>query len=460
MKNTKTLLLHGLLALLLAGGFAACVKTEFDEPPVETTPVDITANTTIAELRLMRESTSGIDTVRAGAVIEGEVIMDDRSGNYYKTLVVQDATGGIEIKFNDGYLFQNYPIGRKVYIRAGGLLLTDYNGTIQLIGSVVDEGGQPREIGLTEAQVRTRIVKGPIADVPLQPRQLTIGELAPEHLSTLIELVDVQFIKADTVETWAEPVAQVSVNRTLEDCAGDRVLVRTSGFADFAAALTPRGRGNLVGVLGVYNSSGAIQPEDYQVYFRNLNDIKMDSLRCGEVVVVIPPTGLTSLMEDFSGESSPDAVGPGGWYNIAVTGTELWEARSFSGNLFAQATAFSGPATMESWLITPGLDLRTAKTLAFRSSWGFYKHQGLTVWYSTDFNGTNPTAATWTQLNPTLPNASTPLDNGSTSYSQWIPSGDVALPVVASGKVYIGFKYVGDNANNTTTWRVDDVKVQ
>jgi hypothetical protein len=91
----------------------------------------------------------------------------------------------------------------------------------------------------------------------------------------------------------------------------------------------------------------------------------------------------------------------------------------------------------------------------FESSWGFYVHQGLTVWVSTDFDGTNVATATWTQINPTLANASTPATG---SYSDWVASGVTSLTSF-NGNGYIGFKYTGDATTNTTTWRVDNVVV-
>ena len=91
------------------------------------------------------------------------MVLDDRSGNYYKTIVIQDASGGIEVKFNDGFLYQQYPQGRTIYIRCKDLILTDYNNLTQLIGSTVEENGVLSDVGLTEAQARAKVVKGPFA---------------------------------------------------------------------------------------------------------------------------------------------------------------------------------------------------------------------------------------------------------------------------------------------------------
>jgi hypothetical protein len=445
---------HPFLALLtgafLLTAVTACVKDEFDAPPTGGNGQTIPTNATIRQIKALHVTPGGFDKITDSLVIGGQVVMDDRSGNYYKTLVIQDSTGGIEVKFNDGFLYNQFPVGRTVYIRLKDLYLTDYNDLTQLIGSVVEQGGIPDGIGLTEAQVRTNVVKGPLNGPPT-PKVRTIGQISEDDLSTLIQLQDVEFIHADTGETYAEPVTQYSLNRTLEDCSGQKLIVRTSGFANFAGAITPRGKGTVTGVLGIFNGT-------YQLYLRDLSDVKLDSLRCGEVV--IPATGLLKLDETFSSVESFEPVGPAGWLNLAVQGAEFWEGRQFQNNGFAQVSAFqASPAAVESWLISPPLDVRTAKTLSFRSSWGFYVHQGLSVRFSTDFNGQNPAAATWTTLNPVLADANTPKDAPGSNYSVWVNSGDVSLPVF-NGKGYVAFVYTGNAGGNTTTWRVDDVKVQ
>ena len=60
----------------------------------------------------------------------------------------------------------------------------------------------------------------------------------------------------------------------MEDCNGNEVLLRTSGFADFGNQPTPNGNGTVVGVLTKYLN-------DYQLYIRNLDDVSMPNARCG-----------------------------------------------------------------------------------------------------------------------------------------------------------------------------------
>ena len=53
------------------------------------------------------------------------------------------------------------------------------------------------------------------------------------------------------------------------------MLVRSSGFADFAIEKTPSGKGSITGVLGIFGS-------DYQLFIRDTKDVAMDGPRCGQ----------------------------------------------------------------------------------------------------------------------------------------------------------------------------------
>ncbi|MBK8923075.1 MAG: hypothetical protein IPM81_16435 [Saprospirales bacterium] len=286
--------LLSLTALMLLTGVTACVKRDFDEPPTGGEPVTVVANKTIAELKALHVTSGGFDKITEDVIIEGVVVMDDRSGNYYKTLVIQDASGGIEIKFNDGYLYNQFPVGRKMFIRCQDLLLTDYNGLTQLTGSTVTQGGQTEDVGLTESQVRAKVVKGPLGSAPA-PAVVDITGLNASHISTLIRLENVQFIGADAGQTYADAVTKYSLNRTLMDCDGEQLILRSSGYAEFAGAQTPVGNGALTGVLGIYGST-------LQLYIRDLNDVNMQAGRCSGVGGT--PMNISAVRSLFTGSTT------------------------------------------------------------------------------------------------------------------------------------------------------------
>lgn len=294
-KNKTTA--FGLIAtLLLTASFFACVKTEFDEPPIGGDGRDIPTNATIAQLKSLHESSGGITPITEDLVIGGTVIMDDRTGNYYKTVVIQDSTGGIEVNFSNGFLYNRYPVGRKIYIRCKGLMLTDYRNLIQLAGGFVVENGQYSTTGLTENQERDHIVRG-FLGAPPAPKVVSVAAMSPSLISTLITIEGVQFTTADTAKTWANAATQTSLNRTIENCGGAKLLVRTSGFADFAIEKTPTGKGSITGVLGIFNN-------DYQLFIRNTEDVSMNDLRCGQSTGGETLVDISSIRALFSGATT------------------------------------------------------------------------------------------------------------------------------------------------------------
>jgi hypothetical protein len=143
-----------------------------------------------------------------------------------------------------------------------------------------------------------------------------------------------------------------------------------------------------------------------------------------------------------------------GWLNVAVKGTRIWRAQVFNTDHYAQATAFNDAAAeMETWLISPAIDISKPKWLSFITAKAFWVHDGFSLLASTDFNGSDIQSATWTPVAATLAKES------DTDHA-WIPSGDIDLEQF-SQPVYIAFRYVGSGpGGQTTSYRVDDIKVR
>jgi hypothetical protein len=450
-----------LLAFLACITLFACVKTEFDEPPVTGgtggggtggNPTTLVANKKIKDLKTLHVSANGgFDLINEDAIIEGTVIMDDKSGNYYKTIVIQDETGGIEVKFFDGYLYNSYPLGMKLTIKTKGLTLTDYKGLTQLAGGTFVDAGVTKAAGITQGQAIEHVFTGAVA--PLTPRVVSINSLNKDMVSTLVQFDAVEFITGDLGKTYADAVLKKSINLYIADCTTDELTVRTSGYADFAGIVVPDKNGKITGVLGIFNNT-------YQLALRNTDDVNFTGARCSGGGNPggggTGGTGATvqTIDETFASiTNNVDAALPD-WTNIATAGTRKWRGATFQSESYVQATAYnSNLADMTTWMISPKIDLTTAKSLQFESAVSFYKHDGLTVWVSNNFNGSDPTAATWTQLDGDLAGAL------SANYA-WIPSGSITLPIYASGVGHIAFKYEGNTSTNTSTYRIDNVKVQ
>ena len=145
-----------------------------------------------------------------------------------------------------------------------------------------------------------------------------------------------------------------------------------------------------------------------------------------------------------------------GWTNYAETGTKVWTERDFNNDGYIQFNPFgSGQASNIGWAITPAIDLGTGENvvLSFSSASNFVDNPAnkLEVLISSNYDGSNVLAATWTTLEATVANETT---NGYV----YIPSGEIDLSAY-SGTVHIAFRVIGNGTTLDGLFQVDKVKV-
>lgn len=92
--------------------------------------------TTIHDLKALYKSKPL--EVSGNVWIKGQVISSDVTGNVYRELYIQDATGGIDVKIGKSSLYSEFTLGQWVYVYCDGLTLGAYNGMPQL-GLAADE---------------------------------------------------------------------------------------------------------------------------------------------------------------------------------------------------------------------------------------------------------------------------------------------------------------------------------
>lgn len=161
--------------------------------------------------------------------------------------------------------------------------------------------------------------------------------------------------------------------------------------------------------------------------------------------------------EGFDSYADEDELEAAGWVRELEKGeNETWEVRSYSGNTYMQFSAYGSGEENVAWLISPEIDLSNgAGDFSFDVKVGYYTHDALEVFISDDYNGSNFSEATWTNIsdNFTFPTEPT---NG---YGDFVPAGAMSLGSY-SGEVYIAFKYTGDGNNSlTSTFQVDNILI-
>jgi len=426
MKKNNIFLLSIVLILSLFIS-VSCIDDKFDEPPQIIIPEGNVL--TISQLRDMYNANNGQSIKFFGdSSVYATVIMDDKSGNIYKNAYVQDATGGINLHvLSSGGIYQGDSI--RIYLK--NLILGDYSGVLQLDSVDIDNN----------------IIKQK-TQVEIQPKDVLISEInTGNYQSQLVKLNNVQFMESELGKTYADSANKVTKNRMLEDSLGNTIIVRTSGYANFANEPIPEGRGSLIAVVSEYNG-------DMQLYIRSTDEVLLTNERFENGGGGGNVTPVDEINESFNDAQDYEDIDIEGWSNIIEAGNRKWQGKSFSGNKYAQATGYnSGLDEMISWLITPPINITDEHVLNFNSAKAYWEHQtddALTVWISNDYDGSDIASATWTQLNAVVAGQNDP-DN------DWISSGDISLANY-QGVGYIAFKYRG-SATESTSIRIDDIIV-
>jgi hypothetical protein len=267
---------------------------------------------------------------------------------------------------------------------------------------------------------------------------MTISQaMTDSNLNKLIELDNVQFDDSSINHTYYDATSSNTIggatNWHLTDVYGNKTIIRSSGYSNFASKQVPTGSGKIRGVMTKYNS-------DYQFFIRTESDVKFTNNRF-----------TTLLNEGFDS-------GMGNWTQYSVSGAQTWTYSATYGNpggmMKMSGFANSTNNVNEDWLISPVQNLSSLATgnLSFDNA---YKFTGdpIKVYISNNYSGSGaPSAATWTELTGAV------LSAGNYAY---VNSGNLNInSFVGPGNtnVYIAFKYTS-SATTGSTWEIDNVKI-
>ncbi len=250
--------------------FNACVDKDFDTPPANgSDPEGVVANTTIGQLKNLHNGNSITDIVD-DVIIEGIVTANDESGNFFREMFIQDASGGLKVLLDFTESYNDYPEGRRVFINCRGLKIDEFSG-IYSIGLAIGDDGFLDGIPLNV--VEEYIMPG-MLNQDIQPAVIGINDIG-SVLGTLVTLEDVQFIDGEIGGTFADGLSNppVTINRNIQDCNGNTVIVRNSGYSNFANDPLPTGNGSLTGIASAFLN-------DNQMFVRRAEDVIMANTRC------------------------------------------------------------------------------------------------------------------------------------------------------------------------------------
>jgi len=386
---------------------------------------------TVAEVKQL--ATSPLTLITGDFVLKAKVTANDKSGNLFKYIYVEDATGGIRINIDKADMFNDprFAVGKEVYVKLKNLYVGAVSGEIQLGTPFSGAVGR-----IAETDVYKYFFDSKKAITAVTATEKTISQFTMADVGRWVKIKDLQFIAGDLEKVYAS--GQVT-NRTLEDCSGNKVLLRTSNFADFAGQVIESGKGDVYGVLSIFNGT-------YQLWITDILGADLDDPRC-DGSVYIPLAVL--YKDDFA------AGGFGSdWTTVNVAGTQVWNTSNQGNgtNYYAVMSAPLNNPANEDWLISKTVSLvgKTKAAVSFTSDVR-YGGNALQVYATENYTG-NPTTTTWVLL----PAA---LDTNNAAFGDWVSSGNVDLSAFLGKNVRIAFKYTSTSAA-AATWEIDDFKIK
>ncbi|MFD1315006.1 DUF5689 domain-containing protein [Namhaeicola litoreus] len=437
----------------------SCEPEEFSIPVPDRIETEMVSNSKIDVIKnilLQSGETIYEFPLEDNTVVEGYVISSDETGNFYKSLIIQDKienpTCGVEILLDKNDLFTLYNPGRKIYLKLAGLAISQNNGNFFLGYLNLSE-----VVSIPESLIHQHLIRS-LQTEEIQPKKIDIDDFDLFKINTFVQLENVQFSLDELGKSYAgEIFDQYSGEREIIQCNNKlSAFVSTSSFANFRSHIVPNGTGTISGIL-----RKDYYGEKYVIVLNNPSYLNFNSeSRCDPVYFNCQLSKENNknilFFENFEEIKNAKELTEKGWINENIfLGNGKFERKVSDGNAFMRISAYgTGENTLEAWLVSPKIDatLKENSQLSFQTRANFDNAKLLSVWISTNFEG-NITSADWEQLDVKISVG----PRGGTNI-HFVSSGQISLSCLQKSFV-IGFKYVGSDPSKTTTYDLDQILI-
>lgn len=217
-------------------------------------------NCKIATLRQMCQS--GCYTIHSDMVCVGRVTSSDREGNFYRTLVIEDDTGGVELLLGAYNLASQYPVGLQVYLCLKGL-------AVAVEGEVVQVGLPPQSFDDAPRELESQVVidRHLVRSSSVEPRVAMECELSEINASLCGRFVAIENLSHAPLDG----VEEVDYYR-LVDSFGRAIFLYVSPYSEFANLELPSSALAVRGIL-YYEAVGMGIGRQFVIKPRSKDDI-------------------------------------------------------------------------------------------------------------------------------------------------------------------------------------------
>lgn len=455
MKNLKLILTTAVLASLIG-----CVNgDDYGTPDLSTECVTIAKTKEVTDITGIATSAATQYTTTDNIdYIEAYVTSSDEGGNFFKSIsmISTDGVTGFSMPVDNYNLYTEFEPGRKVTIKLDKNRYFNRQFGSTVLGSSFNNGvGRISSIEYKDVILRSceKVDEATIVN------NITITQAKnDQNLNKLIEFDAVQFTDASLGKKYYDPSLNSiggATNHEITDEFGNKVIVRISEYANFAANGIPSFNGKIRGVMTKFNS-------DYQFMIRTLKDVNLTNPRLD--IDLNPPLGGSAIVYDatlnepFTSYTSNNQQVFPKYINDAAVGSRYWQRKTFGGNTYIQMSSFGGTPEANRTLFIVPVNMTAVSTFSFATNAGFHNGNVLKVYYTTDYvPGSQITSATLVDITSSF-TISPGLPSGyPSSFTQ---SGVYNIPAGVTGNGFFVFEYVGNGTSGpTTTMQIDNIVI-
>ena len=237
----------------------------YETPPQESATPEAT-NISIGDLHQLCGSRT-ID-INEEIVIGGYVTSSDKAENFYKSFTIEDATGGAEIMAGVFDTYNIYPIGTYLTIKLNGCSIGEHYGVMQIGLKAAAYSAYPTEYFASQVLLDKHIRRYDITR-NIAPRPIEISTLKPSDCGELVNIGPLRHIREESAALWdGNENGCWSGYNIFEDGEGERIVVYTSAYADYAKHQIPSAKVAITGIL----QRGKVDGKEY--YMIKMRDEK------------------------------------------------------------------------------------------------------------------------------------------------------------------------------------------
>lgn len=180
--------------------------------------------------------------------ISGTVMANDWLGEYCKSIVVLDGTGGIEIGIDLPSLYRTIPVYSRVTVFCNGMTLGRAGGkTVLGAHPAGDFPVDGIDGGLVSRYVRIDSETGD----DCRPSKREFSEIAAADIGSLVYFADIAADTDGTNGKWCDMAdgKHITTTRYITDSDGGRFGIRTLGTCRYADETIPSGRFTVSGII-------------------------------------------------------------------------------------------------------------------------------------------------------------------------------------------------------------------